>query len=311
MSLEEIFGRAGCRGFLHATALDGDREVGLDPDDAVVPASVVKVLVALEAESRLVDGRLDPDERVRLMAARRTPGPTGFSLFRDDVEVSVRDLPVLMLTLSDNVCTDALLERVGLEAVNATAARLGLTGTALGSNLHELIDSIARDTGFADWAAFEAWSDTETDRAALDAAQARLRGASALQTTAATRTTPRDMTRLLRLIWTDEAGPAEACRRVRWLMARQVTRNRLGSGMGPGTGVAAKSGALMGVVRNEVGVVTLPDGKQYAVAAFTRTDDAGADERAVDAAIGEAAAQAVAELSPRRRTPRRTAAAWP
>lgn len=303
MSLEEIFGRAGCRGSLHATALDGDREVGLDADGAVVPASVIKVLVALEAESRLADGRLAPEERVRLAAARRTPGPTGFSLFRDDVEVSVRDLPVLMLTVSDNVSTDALLDLVGLDSVNATAARLGLTGTVLGSNLQELIDSIARDTGFDDWAAFEAWSDTETDRAALDAAQARLRGAAALQPTAPTRTTPRDMTRLLRLIWTDEAGPAEACGRVRWLMARQVTRNRLGLGFGPGIGVAAKSGALMGVVRNEVGVVTLPDGERYAVAAFTRTDDPGADERAVNAAVGEAAARAVADLSPRRRTP--------
>ena len=303
MTLEEIFGRAACRGFLHATALGGDGEVGLGADEAVVPASVIKVLVALEAESRLADGRLDPDERVPLAAARRTPGPTGFSLFRDDVEVSVRDLPVLMLTVSDNVCTDALLDRVGLDSVNATAARLGLTGTVLGSNLQELVDSIARDTGFDDWAAFETWSDTETDRASLDAAQARLRGAAALQPTSPTRTTPRDMTRLLRMIWTDEAGPAEACGRVRWLMARQVTRNRLGLGFGSGTGVAAKSGALMGVVRNEVGVVTLPDGEQYAVAAFTRTDEPGADERAVNAAIGEAASRAVAELSPRRRTP--------
>ena len=59
----------------------------------------------------------------------------------------------------------------------------------------------------------------------------------------------------------------------------------------------------MGVVRNEVGVVTLPDGPPYAVAAFTRTDEPGADERAVNAAIGEAAAQAVAELSSRARRP--------
>lgn len=54
-----------------------------------------------------------------------------------------------MLTISDNVCTDALLDLVGLESVNATAARLGLGGTVVGSNLRELIDSLARDTGFA------------------------------------------------------------------------------------------------------------------------------------------------------------------
>ena len=303
MSLGQTFERAGCRGFLHATSLDGAHEVGLDADAVVVPASVIKVLVALEAETWLADGRLDPRERVLLPAAARTTGPVGFSLFRDDVEVSVGDLTVLMLTISDNACTDALLDRVGLDAVTATAGRLGLGGTVIGSNLRELIDSLGRDTGFADWAAFERWADTEADAAALEAAQDRLRRASGLQPDAPIRTTPRDMTRLLRLIWTDQAGPAEACARVRWLMARQVTRDRLGRGFGPGVQVAAKSGALMGVVRNEVGVVTLPDGTSYAVAAFTRTDEPGADERAVNAAIGEAAAQAVAELSSRARTP--------
>jgi beta-lactamase class A len=60
--------------------------------------------------------------------------------------------------------------------------------------------------------------------------------------------------------------------------------------------VAAKSGALMGVVRNEIGVVTRPDGPACAVAVFTRTEHPGTDPRAVDAAIGAAAARAVAEL---------------
>lgn len=295
MALADIFGRAGCRGFLHATSLDGEHEVGLDPDASVVPASTFKVLVALEAETRLVDGRLDPAERITLPASRRTTGPVGFSLFRDDVEVSLRDLPVLMLTISDNVCTDALIERVGLDALNATAERLDLAHTVIGTDLHDLIDSLARDAGFPDWAAYEQSGDVAADE--------RIRQASALQPDAPLRTTPRDMTRLLRLIWTDQAGPPEACARVRWLMTRQVTRDRIRLGFGPDVGVAAKSGALMGVVRNEVGVVTLPDGEQYAVAAFTRIEEPGADDRAVNAAIGEAAAWSVAQLSSRRRTP--------
>ncbi|MEJ3746913.1 serine hydrolase [Actinomycetes bacterium KLBMP 9797] len=40
---------------------------------------------------------------------------------------------------------------------------------------------------------------------------------------------------------------------------------------GPAVTVAAKSGALMGLVRNEAGVVTYPDQRQYAVAVFTRS----------------------------------------
>jgi beta-lactamase class A len=297
VSLEEVFAEAGCAGFVHATTLDGTREVGLLQDDPVVPASVIKVLVALETETQLVDGRLDRTQRVVLRADGRTTGPTGISLFRDDVEVTVRDLPVLMLTVSDNACTDALLDLVGLDTVNAKAQRLGLSDTVLASNLAELIDSLARDTGFADWAAFEAWSYSETDPASLARADERLRAATALQPGSPTRTSARDMTRLLGLVWADEAGPAAACARVRWLMTRQVTKDRIASGFPPGVSVAAKSGALMGVVRNEIGVVTRPDAQACAVAVFTRTERLGTDPRAVDAAIGAVAARAVAELT--------------
>jgi Beta-lactamase enzyme family len=63
------------------------------------------------------------------------------------------------------------------------------------------------------------------------------------------------MATLLRLIWRDEAGPAEACAQVRRMMARQVTRQRLALGFPrAGVQVAAKSGSLLGVIRNEVGV---------------------------------------------------------
>ncbi len=42
-------------------------------------------------------------------------------------------------------------------------------------------------------------------------------------------------------------------------MEQQPTRHRIGAGFPPGVHVAAKSGGLMGVVRNEIGVVRHPD----------------------------------------------------
>ncbi|HZP53148.1 serine hydrolase [Actinocrinis sp.] len=89
---------------------------------------------------------------------------------------------------------------------------------------------------------------------------------------------------------------AEACARVRAVMAKQLTRNRLASAFRPPVRVAAKSGSLMGIVRNEIGVVTYLDGHRYAAAVFTRSQP-GADEGAISPAIGAAAARAVAVLS--------------
>jgi beta-lactamase class A len=47
--------------------------------------------------------------------------------------------------------------------------------------------------------------------------------ARALTPQHAIRTTAREMATLLRLIWRDEASPAQACAQVRQLMARPVT----------------------------------------------------------------------------------------
>jgi beta-lactamase class A len=107
-------------------------------------------------------------------------------------------------------------------------------------------------------------------------------------------TTARDCVRLLRAIWHGEAGPSDACAELRGLMGRQLTRHRVAAGFPPGVSVAAKSGGLMGVVRNEVAVVRLPDGSAFAVAVFTCSDPREhADARLIDAAIGQVAAHAV------------------
>ena len=80
-------------------------------------------------------------------------------------------------------------------------------------------------------------------------------------------------------------------------MARQVTRQRLALGFPRrGVRVAAKSGTWIGLIRNEAGVITMPDGRRYAAAVFTRADRQWDREHEINAAIGAAAALAVARL---------------
>ena len=300
------FERAGCEGALCVQPLgvaggSGEdagggsaAEVVLRADEPVTPGSVVKVQIALEAETWFADGRLDPREPVTLRAGDRTPGPVGVSLFADDAVLTWRDMVVLMLTIGDNPTTDALLGRIGVDAVNAAAARLGLTGTFMTSDLRTMLDAIGRDIGRTGWSDAVAWSATASPRD-LARSDELLVAAPTLDPARGTRTTPRDMAALLRLIWTDRAGPAPACARVRATMAHQLTRHRIAAGFRRPVSVAAKSGGLAGLVRNEIGVIRYPDGSRYAAAVFTRSRP-GADEAAVNAAIGAAAAEAVATL---------------
>ncbi|MFF7969429.1 hypothetical protein ACFZC3_29285 [Streptomyces sp. NPDC007903] len=58
--IREIFEQAGCEGALCVQPVGGDAEFGLHADEPVVPASVVKVQVPLEAETSFAEGRSDP-----------------------------------------------------------------------------------------------------------------------------------------------------------------------------------------------------------------------------------------------------------
>jgi beta-lactamase class A len=295
--IEKLFELAGCQGQLCVQSLDGTKELAVHADQLAVSASVFKVCVALEAETQFADGRLDPRERVRLPAAARTPGNIGFAIFDDDVEVSLRDLVVAMLTISDNPATDALLHRVGIDTLNASSARLGLTGTVITGDLHTIINSIGQDAGFADWAAMWVWAAEPHSQDEEDEVVCRIQASAALDPARTNRTTPRDMARLLRLIWSDQAGPPPACGRIRRLMAQQLTKNRLATGFAPPARVAAKSGSLTGIVRNEIGIISYPDGRAYAAAVFCQAHQPWQGDAAINTVIGTAAAAAVRALS--------------
>jgi beta-lactamase class A len=279
--LEETFEAAGGRGFLHACDIDGDAEVALDADVEVVTASVFKVPVLLELMRQGSAGDVDLRQRVCVPADRRTLGPTGLSVMQDDVDVSLRDLAFMMMSVSDNTATDVIMELIGVDRIASTLESLGFVHTAVPDDCAAILTGLLEDLGTSD----DLVGMAEVDRALLDKARA-------LDPARTNRTTPREMTRLLSMIWRDEAAPPEACAQVRRIMALQVWPHRLSSGFGDGIKVAGKTGTLPSV-RNEVGVVTYPDGRRYAVAVFTRSDTYVEQQPAMDASIGIAARQAI------------------
>jgi beta-lactamase class A len=295
-NLAQLFASAGCCGSLRVTELGGGDSIALNADEAVVAASVIKVLIALEVESQIAAGVLDPRERQLLAVDERTPGPTGFSLFTHDVDVAVGDLVVAMLSISDNAATDALLARVGIDAVNATANRLHLTQTFVEASLSETIATIAMDAGFSEYDAMTTWFDAKPPAAESELVDDKIRVSRALTASTANRTSALDMVRLLQLIWTDEAGPATACARLRRQMRHQLSGNRIAAAFAPPVRVAAKSGGLMGVVRNEIGVIEFPGGETYVAAVFTRSLTRATNESDVNSAIRDATKWAVAQL---------------
>jgi beta-lactamase class A len=282
-----LFAAAGVRGWLHACDVDDQgRAVELDGGLAVPLASTFKLHVALAVLRAIDAGALEAGETVHV-GARRTAGPTGLAAMRDPVRMSVRDLLYLMLAVSDNAACDALYDRVGADAVDGVVEALGLRSTVIRGCCRDFTRSMAEETGAAD--AGEQFERLR-EPGALDAL-------AVLDPERTSRSTPREMTRLLAAVWRDEAASPESCAELRRLMGLQVWPHRLSAGFPDDeVSVSGKTGTLPGL-RIEVGVVETLDARRTAVAVFTRSTSGRSNLPQADAAIGTAARLAVDALA--------------
>lgn len=285
--IRATFDDAGARGWLHAVSLDHpDQTVALDPD-VVVPIASVYKLPLLAAFCHLIDAQeLNPRELVTLAPEDRIPGPTGLSILQDPVTMSLRDLAVWMMAVSDNAAADALLNRVGVDRLTQLLQSFGLEHTWVRRGAAGNLSELRRRTGTSDVdAAFAVLADNDqTDPVGMyDAA-----GMSA--------SSARDMTTLLASLWSGRLLSEEQTAFAQKVMQQQVFSQRLASGFPyDGVRVAGKTGTF-GALRHEVGVVVMPGGDAYAVAVFTHAARGDYRLPRVDAAIGEAARLAVDQL---------------
>lgn len=284
--IRKIFADVRVTARFHVVDIDDGRQVAIRADDRVVIASVFKILLVLEFARQAAAGQVDPAERVVARAGDRLGG-WGTAGCVDDVELSLRDLAYFTMSVSDNTAADLLLRRIGVDTVQALAHELGMSATRIIGGPRELLESMLHDVGARD--------DAEFARIYPTLGPERVRRLRALDPEHTTSSTARGITRLLRLIWTDEAAPPQACAMVRELMRRQMFWTRLPSGFPPGVAVAAKTGTLPGL-HIEAGTADYPDGRRYAMAVFAETADLGTKRIDVDLAMGRAAHAAVEHL---------------
>ncbi|WP_406082445.1 class A beta-lactamase-related serine hydrolase [Micromonospora zamorensis] len=295
--IEAIFAAVGVTASLHVVDVDatdptpggtadGVPEIGVRADDQVVIASIFKVLLVLEFARQVEAGQLDPTERVLVTADDRLGG-WGLAGCTDDAEVSLRDLAYFAMSVTDNTAADLLLRRVGPDLLPMLAAELGLSRTRVLGGPRDLVELMLADVG--------ARTEAEFARIFPTLSEERVRAMRVFDPEHTTSSTAREITRLLTLIWRDEAGPPAACAMVRTWMARQIFWTRLAAGFPPGVRVSGKTGTLPGL-HLEAGVAEYPDGGRYAIAVFARADRLASRRIDVDLAMGEAARTAVEAL---------------
>lgn len=107
-------------------------------------ASAIKIPILMEVYKQAHEGKFALSN-LREVSPRVTVGGSGIlRSMEDPVSLSIRNLCVLMICLSDNTATNSLIDLVGMEAVNKTMASLGLEHTRL---RRKMMDTAASGRG--------------------------------------------------------------------------------------------------------------------------------------------------------------------
>jgi beta-lactamase class A len=252
-------------------------------DVAYPMASTFKLPLLATLFHQIDQGNIRLEERVTLEKGDLNLGSGRLDDFvAPGISLSIDNLAVLMMRVSDNSAADALLARVGLESVRERLRMLGIEGISVDRTAERLIlDSLGmapeRTEGMDRREILDFLNAYEPAPGELEAA------ASAFESDPRDTATPLAMNDLLRAIYSGRAAGDSSTRRVREiLLACETGRSRLPGLLPAGAATAHKTGTLGGAVA-DVGVLVLPEGRGHVlISALTRgVQDRDRAERAI------------------------------
>jgi beta-lactamase class A len=225
-SLERDFG-----GQISFASVSDDGVFSYRGDEVIATASTYKLPLLIHLALLVHGGKLSWDLPLRLTDVLKSRGTGVLRALHSGLELTLRDVCHLMTVLSDNTATDMLVDRFGLEDVNAWLRSLGLERTTL---LRQ--DSTSDGSSRAPFATGI--------------------------------TTPNEMVQLLQRLATGSFG-AGVTRDVLEMLAAQNDQSMIPRYLPPGWSYAGKTGCNDDL-RADVGLVRDPQGRGFALALFCK-----------------------------------------
>ena len=267
--IEAAFGSAvrlcSCRVGVVARHLESGRSWERNASDRFEAASVVKIAVLTEAMAGVREGRIDLSERWTLAAANKASESGWLKLFDPGLNPTWNDLLTLMIGPSDNTATNAWIERLGLDRINARMESLGFRDIRILSTLP--------------------WLDPSVDGPRWNGLRFGI-------------VTPRDVADWLSRVARGELLDADSSRRIFQYLDTSPSRARLARRFSSAALWAGKTGTMTGV-RNDAGILRTAKGR-FVLVVFT-ADSPAANETAPNhpaaIAMGEIARTIVDEWS--------------
>jgi beta-lactamase class A len=220
---------------IYIKCLETGEEIAINADQPMDTMSVIKIPLMVEAFRQMEAGRFALTDRVIVKETDMRPGTGVLRSLDPGATVTIKDLLMLMIIVSDNTATDLMYEKVGgPDAVNHGMQTLGLrTIKATGTG----------DTWF------------KALRAASSAEQFHRDGKTPFGLSS-----PRDIGKLLEMIERGEAVSKSASALMLDMLRRQVYSSRLPKYV-TGFRVAHKTGDFLPYIGNDVGILESPERK--------------------------------------------------
>ena len=264
-AVEAAVRSCACRLGIAARHLESGRSYERNASDGFEAASVVKIAVLTEAMAGVREGRIDLSERWTLTASNKASESGWLKLFDPGLNPTWNDLLTLMIGPSDNTATNAWIERLGLDRINARMESLGFREIRLLSPLP--------------------WLDKGQSGPRWDGLKFGV-------------VTPREVADWLSRVARGDLLDAESSRRIFQYLDTSPSRARLARRFSGTALWAGKTGTMAGV-RNDAGILRTPKGR-FVLVVFTAESPA-ANENAANhpaaIAMGEIARAIVDEWS--------------
>jgi beta-lactamase class A len=187
---------------------------------ALPSASLIKLPILAAFWEAVEAGRLDPAGRVSVPAEAHVEGTGVLKALAPGLQPTWSDLATLMITVSDNVATNLVIDRLGMDEIQAWIDKAGLAETRIERRM--------------------------MDRAAMSAGRGNCTSAA-------------DMEALLSAIVAGTCVSTEASRQIRRALEAQQIQDRLARRLSEGVRAANKTGNFADVM-HDAGVVTWPGG---------------------------------------------------
>ena len=128
--LEELKKMKGKPGFFYKNLVTKET-FGYQEEVLFEAASVIKIPVLIEAFRQMEEGEAEAGEVVTRESEDELPSCGALTYLHDGIQVTLMDLCVLMIILSDNTATNLLIKRLGIKRINQTMREAGVMKTTL------------------------------------------------------------------------------------------------------------------------------------------------------------------------------------